>query len=263
MADSDQSDPFEGAAAHYARARPGYGEDAIAYLVDRFDVDESARVLDLGCGTGQLAVVLAAHAGTVVAMDPNEAMLEQGRRAATEVGRDTVEWRQGSDADLDDTLAPLRLTTMGRSFHWMNERRTLDRLQAITEPGGGVALLNDPEWLTRGQADWQAAVYDVVQAFADDLPERRDPVAIEYDQPWDELLAEVGFEDVETRTFTVERSWDVDRIADSVSSLSFVASAVRGDDAREFRRALGERLRLVDTGPYTQVAEVRVIAGTV
>lgn len=262
MADPDPSERFAGTAAHYARSRPGYGEDAIEYLVDRFGVDEDDRVLDLGCGTGQIAVPLAAHAGTVIAMDPNGAMLAEGRKRAVEVGVHGVEWRQGSDADVDDSLAPLRLTTMGRSFHWMDQERTLARLQSITEPGGGVALLDDPEWLTQGQADWQAAVYDVVGEYVDDLPERVDPADVEYDQPWDDLLAAEGLVAVETRTFAVERTWDLDWIVAYVGSLSFASTAVRrGGDA--FASDLRARLEPLGSPPFTRETEVRVIAGAV
>jgi hypothetical protein len=52
MADEN---PFVSAERYYAECRPGYGESTTRYLVDRFSLDTDARLLDLGCGAGQLA----------------------------------------------------------------------------------------------------------------------------------------------------------------------------------------------------------------
>jgi len=259
-----EPDPFAGTAAHYARARPDYGEDAIEYLRDRFGL-EDARVLDLGCGTGQLAVPLAAHAGTVLAMDPNAGMLQATAKRAAETGRTDVETLQGSDEDLRagliEEIAPLDLTTMGRSFHWMDGRPTVDCLREHTRSGGGVAIVHDPELVTGGSEPWTAAVYDALAGFLEEPPERYDPETVEYEDPWDELLAERGLADVETATFDVLRSWSVDGIVDYVRSLSFASPAHDDGDAVEaaIRAALAER----GGGPFEQSTTVSVIAGRV
>lgn len=49
---------FEGTAWHYARYRPGYPEVFFDDLIRRFGLDGTGRLLDLGCGTGQLTVPL-------------------------------------------------------------------------------------------------------------------------------------------------------------------------------------------------------------
>ena len=45
-------------------------------------MDRDARVLDLGCGPGTLAIPMAGFAGEVVAVDVEPEMLDQLRRAA-------------------------------------------------------------------------------------------------------------------------------------------------------------------------------------
>lgn len=263
---AEDHDPFAGTAAHYARSRPGYGEAAIEHLNDRFDLGR-ARVLDLGCGAGQLAVPLAARADSVVAMDPNEAMCRATRERAARADVENVDVVEGSDADLREGLiedvVPVDLTTMGRSFHWMEGRATLDCLREHTRSGGGVAIVDDVDWLTGGDEPWMAAVYDVASAHVEDLPERYDPETVEYDDPWDELLAERGFVDVETGTFTVEREWSLAQAVEYVFSLSF-ASPDRFDDGGDaFERACRERLATLGPGPYEQTANVSVISGRV
>ncbi|MFD1515315.1 class I SAM-dependent methyltransferase [Halomarina rubra] len=261
MSDVPPSERFDSTERYYAAHRPGYGEQTVSYLRDRFELDANARVLDLGCGAGQLTLPLAAHAGTVVAMDPNEEMLRFGRQRAAAWDVENVEWVVGSDAEVRAEMGPFRLTTMGRSFHWMDQERTLDRLRRATEPGGGVALVTDHEWLTKGRADWQAAVYDVVASFLDDLPQRVDPEAVTYDDPWSEKLATFGFTDVAEVSFAVEREWSVDGVVGYVLSLSFASPARFGDDVGAFKAALRDRLAEFDRETFTQRATVEVVAG--
>lgn len=45
---------FTGTAWHYARYRPGYPQVFFDDLVQRFHLDGTGRLLDLGCGTRQL-----------------------------------------------------------------------------------------------------------------------------------------------------------------------------------------------------------------
>lgn len=251
------ADPFASTESYYAEHRPGYGEAAIAYLDERFDLS-GKRVLDLGCGAGQVAVPLAARAGGVLGMDPNAGMLDQAREKAADAGRSNCHWVRGSDAELGGLTGPVRLVTMGRSFHWMDRERTLEDVHGLTDADGGVAILGDPEWLTKGTRAWQDAVYAVADQYVSELPERTGPV--EYDDPYDELLTREGFVDVETREWTVEREWTVDGVVGYVFSLSFCSPATVSEDARRFEAALRDRLAELDA-PFVQRATVAVVAG--
>ncbi len=285
MAPPEESNEFVGAEAYYAGYRPAYDDAALRYLVDRFDLAD-ARVLDLGCGAGQIAVPLAPRVGEVVGMDPNEEMLRHARERAAATGVENVEWVVGSDADLGDdgdaaggdgdaavgdahvrvgpggdaiVAGPFGLTTIGRAFHRMDQRRTLSRLATVTESGGGVALLGDAEWLTRGRKDWQDDVYAVAERYVDDLPDRTGPV--EYDDPWDELLADHGLGDVAVATFESEREWTVDGVVGYVLSLSFCSPRVLGDDRAAFEADLRERLADRPEETFVEDVTVEVISG--
>jgi len=257
-------DPFRSAERYYASHRPDYGDPPVAHLADSFDLGADDRVLDLGCGTGQVAVPLADHVGAVVGMDPNSRMLGFAREHAREAGSENVEWVRGSDADLrgesGERLCPFTLTTMARSFHWMDRGPTLDRLRELTEPGGGVAILGDTEWLASGRRDWQDAVYAVAADYLDDLPERAGPRTEPYENPYDELLADHGFVDVTVETFERTREWSVDGVVGYVFSLSFCAPEEFGEEAEAFETDLRERLGGRD-GPFPQDDDVRVISG--
>ena len=62
---------FAGTAWHYARYRPGYPPAFLDDLTQRLGLDGTGRLLDLGCGTGQLTLPLAAHVAKPSAWTPN------------------------------------------------------------------------------------------------------------------------------------------------------------------------------------------------
>ena len=66
---------FGSAVAYYAQYRPGYPRDLVDALAARAGLDGTQRVLDIGCGTGQITIPLARHAQAVMAIDPIPGML--------------------------------------------------------------------------------------------------------------------------------------------------------------------------------------------
>ena len=132
---------FQTAAAHYLRGRPPYPMRLIRQVAMLAGLGAGDRVLDLGCGPGQLAAGFAALAGEVLAVDPEPEMLRRAEELAGKTGR--VTFRRGSSYDVGPGFGRFRLVTMGRSFHWMDREETLRRLDQLVEPGGAVALFSD------------------------------------------------------------------------------------------------------------------------
>ncbi len=63
------SDLFAGTAPYYARYRPGYPGAVLGHLRAAFNLDGTGRLLDLGCGTGEVARPLHADFEEVVGLD--------------------------------------------------------------------------------------------------------------------------------------------------------------------------------------------------
>ncbi|HKC77109.1 MAG TPA: methyltransferase domain-containing protein, partial [Gaiellaceae bacterium] len=79
-----RSRSFENVAAEYERYRPEYPEEVLRWAAAQLELDERARVLDVGAGTGKLTRGLVALGFEVVAVEPGAAMLEQLRTAVPE-----------------------------------------------------------------------------------------------------------------------------------------------------------------------------------
>ena len=87
---------FTGTAWHYAQYRPGYPKPFFDSIVAQFALDGTDRLLDLGCGTGQLTLPLAEHVTEAVGMDPEPEMLTEAARQAQAARVTNVTWAQGS-----------------------------------------------------------------------------------------------------------------------------------------------------------------------
>ncbi len=132
---------FRSAAAHYLQGRPAYAPALIQDVADSCRLDGTGRLLDLGCGPGQLAMLFRPHVAAVLGMDPEPEMLALAASRAAAAGLDLA-FRQGSSQDLTPAMGPFRLVTIGRAFHWMDRAETARRVEAILDAGGALALFS-------------------------------------------------------------------------------------------------------------------------
>lgn len=66
------------------------------------------RVLDVGCGTGGVAIACAKQGAAVIAIDIDAGMLDVARRRGAASGVD-VDWREASAAEIEDVVGEARL----------------------------------------------------------------------------------------------------------------------------------------------------------
>ena len=132
----------------------GHRDDLDSYLAlaDELSAD---IVLDVGCGTGSLAVLLAASGRTVVAVDPAEASLEIAKakdRAAK------VRWIHGDATVLPPLSADLAMMTGNVAQVFLAEDewgQILRSVGAALRPGGHLAFeTRRPEY--RAWHQWAA-----------------------------------------------------------------------------------------------------------
>jgi SAM-dependent methyltransferase len=123
-------------------------------LLRRAGIGEGMRVLDLGCGAGDVSMIaaeLVGASGTVVGIDRNPEVLEIARARAYAAGLRQVEFREAAAEDFTDPM-PFD-AAVGRYvlIHQVEPSTLIRRSAGLVRPGGSVAFheLCLDEWALR------------------------------------------------------------------------------------------------------------------
>lgn len=114
-------------------------DDLAAYL-ELADELGAERVLDVGCGTGSLAILLAESGRSVVAIDPAEASLAVARRKDR---AQTVVWMHGDATQLPTGAGDLAVMTGNVAQVFVTDESWVQALQSVhaaLRPGGHLAF---------------------------------------------------------------------------------------------------------------------------
>jgi SAM-dependent methyltransferase len=200
-------------------------------------LEAAHRVLDLGCGPGQLALAFAPLAGQVVGVDPEPEMLRIAREEVARAGL-PIEFRAGSSRDLGPELGAFRLAVIGRAFHWMDREETLRRLDAIIEPAGAVVLFGD-DHPPLPENRWRDAFNQLIEHYAEGDSERtarRAPGWLQHES----VLLNSPFHNLEGISIIERRQTPLGRFVDRALSLSIVSHGLIGARADDLAREVSE-----------------------
>lgn len=241
---------FTSAAYYYARFRPFYPDPVIRQIIQsaRLKIDE--RVIDIGAGTGQLAIQLSPFAHEIVCIEPDADMIKEGCVLATSHQSMNLRWIQTTAEELDMYTEGERfkLATFGASFHWMNHDVVLSHLDHLLTNNGVVAVLGSKSiWM--GNEPWEQAAKSIIQSY---LGEHRRAGTGKYktaafsDEPFKRLLQRSAFCDVKEYAFKDHQSETLDQVVGRIFSTSFANPAVLGNKKPKFEDELRNVLRSIN-----------------
>jgi ubiquinone/menaquinone biosynthesis C-methylase UbiE len=141
---------------HY---RPPYPAEAINMLISLI-TDAPCRVLDVGCGTGDLARRLVHKVKKIDAVDFSPMMLARGKKLPD--GDDPrLNWIDGRIEEVP-LHPPYALITAGESLHWMEWETVLPLFRRMLTPNGYLAIVErvfEP-------CPWDAAMFELIRRFS-------------------------------------------------------------------------------------------------
>jgi len=160
MAESNAlSRQFDEAAQLYDEVRPRYPEEIVEHIIAFAALPAHARILEVGCGTGQMTVPFAKRGYAVIALDHGERLAALAAQHCQPYPRVRVvpcafeAWQ--------DTAGSYDVFLSAQAFHWVEPHYGLTRATELLKTRGTIALV----WtLDRSQesAFWQATqpIYD-------------------------------------------------------------------------------------------------------
>jgi SAM-dependent methyltransferase len=130
---------FDEDAELYERARPGYPARLFDDLVELAGLQSGARVLEIGCGTGQATLPLAERGFAIAAVElgPGLAAVAQrklARFSSVEVVVAAFERWPLPTSRFDLVLA-------ATAFHWLDPAVRVDKAADALRPGGALAII--------------------------------------------------------------------------------------------------------------------------
>ncbi|QIB73582.1 class I SAM-dependent methyltransferase [Halogeometricum borinquense] len=139
----EHAERFSAAAAEYDDEQDSDEYLACANLVvEHADPADEDVVLDLGTGTGAIALALAPHAKRVVGRDISEGMLEQAREKAQDAGIDNIEFGEGRfrDPNYEDEVD---IVTSNFAMHHLSDEEKREAIAVIADLNPDKFVLGD------------------------------------------------------------------------------------------------------------------------
>jgi cyclopropane fatty-acyl-phospholipid synthase-like methyltransferase len=130
---------FDQIATDYARHRPGYPDELIDYACQIAGLKSGDKVLELGCGSGQLTRALVDRGLQVAALEPGKqliALAEQNLK-----GKGTAHF---VNAKFEDAVLPrgyYQAVFSASAFHWIDPDISWRKTAELLVPDGALVLM--------------------------------------------------------------------------------------------------------------------------
>jgi SAM-dependent methyltransferase len=201
---------FDLAAQLYDLARPSYPPELFDELVRLAELQPGARLLEVGCGTGQATIPLARHGYQITCIEIGAQLAELAQHnvadiAGVEIVQSAFEsWRAPADVTYDLVFA-------ATSWHWLDPTVRYRRAWHLLRSGGHLAVWSASHVFPAGGDPFFGEIQDVYDAIGEGLPP-----GSAFPQPgelpdWrDEIEASGLFGDTKIRQFDWLVSYDTE-----------------------------------------------------
>src|SRR4030042_2082525 len=231
----DERELFTGTAWYYAKYRLGYPKEFFYYVIRYYGLDGNGRLLDLGCGRVQITIPLAKYFGEAIGLDPEKEMLDEAQKETERARATNIKWVLKKAEEISEELGYFRLTTMGASFHWMDQEKVLAKIYNLMEQGGGLVIVSDSSSPWRGEREerWNELRKQIVQ-YLGETRRAGDSYYVEPKERFETLLERSPFGKLEVFTHGYTQEWTIESVIGFLFSTSFASRRLFGERVPEF-----------------------------
>ncbi len=135
--DLENREVFARFSSLYEKARVGYPEQLIDDILDFSKINKKARVLDVGCGTGQATALFANRGFEVVGLDISEEMIKVANEKFS--SHKNISLKAGTLEDFEHNKK-FDIVASGMAWHWINPKTRCEKAHNLLKRNGTLAL---------------------------------------------------------------------------------------------------------------------------
>ncbi|MCY3412606.1 MAG: methyltransferase domain-containing protein [Candidatus Heimdallarchaeota archaeon] len=233
------SDIFRSTASYYRKYRD-YDKVFLHHLSNVLSLETaSLRILDIGTGTGQLAMYLSPFSKFVLGIDISDEMIAEAILASNEFAN--IEYKVLSAEAISEELGHFDLITFGSSFHWLDKPKVLYKCKKILKSDGrGIIIGSRSVWNQAGE--WIEESLEVIKEFLGERRKAGSGYFEEDEKTFEEYITEAGFTILINGAFEVNVTTTVEEYIGGLYSTSFANIHQLGEKKEEFEMRMRELL---------------------
>ena len=158
---------FDEVAAEYDRNRPMYPGELVDQACQVAGIGAGDRVLEIGCGSGQLTRSLVARGLHVTALEPGKNLIALARQNLA--GAAAVEFINARFEDASCPHEHFRGVFSASALHWVDPKVSWRKIADVLVPGGTLALIQYFGLEEQRSEDDQEAVLAAMRKVAPDI----------------------------------------------------------------------------------------------
>lgn len=132
-------DKFTGRAEVYSKGRPGYSEEFVDCLFEKYGFSEASSVADVGSGTGKFAKYLLVRGCRCFCVEINDDMRSQADKVLSDFPLYYSVKGSAENTNLPDSSVDF--ITVAQAFHWFDVNAFKTESLRILKPGGRAFLI--------------------------------------------------------------------------------------------------------------------------
>ena len=220
---------FDSNIDYYLKYRRDCPESIIQMISNEFNLTSDSTILDLGTGTGQIAIPISKLVNKVHAIDINSGMIERAITRAGELKIDNISFRV-LDANKDRIMGKYDVAVFGSSFHWFDRASILKKLKFVINKG--ICILG-AQSIWNGKSEWEKKITELIQKYLG-KDRKAGNTTYDIDTPHEEVLSESEFSDFSSNDIIIQNKYTIDELIGLIYSTSYGKPEFFGENITQF-----------------------------